>query len=188
MDSVHPAMWPSRLITETGSLLVRAQIIAECSPHRAGIFQPLLDRAGMPLGMWADLWAFCLVPLVYISVFALAPYSVSREVPRSVLKCEMVLAPLMRPLKFPETPDSLEWNTEGPGTKGMEIHSSILTWRIPWMEKPGRLQCREPRCSPRVRPVCRGTFEGASRVPIPFRTSRRNVGLQIGRASCRERV
>ena len=39
-------MWPSRLITETGSLLVRAQIIAECSPHRAGIFQPLLDRAG----------------------------------------------------------------------------------------------------------------------------------------------
>lgn len=39
-------MWPSRLITETGSLLVRAQIIAECSPHRAGIFQPVLDRAG----------------------------------------------------------------------------------------------------------------------------------------------
>ena len=27
-------------------MLVRAQIIAECSPHRAGIFQTLLDRAG----------------------------------------------------------------------------------------------------------------------------------------------
>ena len=26
--------------------------------------------------------------------------------------------------------------------------------------------------------VCRGTFEGASRVPIPFRTSRRNVVLE----------
>ena len=24
--------------------------------------------------------------------------------------------------------------------KEMATHSSILTWRIPWMEKPGRLQ------------------------------------------------
>ena len=24
--------------------------------------------------------------------------------------------------------------------KEMETHSSILTWRIPWMEEPGRLQ------------------------------------------------
>ena len=35
---------------------------------------------------------------------ALAPYSVSREVPCSVLKCETVLAPLMRPQKFLDTP------------------------------------------------------------------------------------
>ena len=24
--------------------------------------------------------------------------------------------------------------------KGMAVHSSILGWRIPWTEKPGRLQ------------------------------------------------
>ena len=24
--------------------------------------------------------------------------------------------------------------------KGMATHSSILIWRIPWIEKPGRLQ------------------------------------------------
>ena len=24
--------------------------------------------------------------------------------------------------------------------KGMEIHSSILAWRIPWTDEPGRLQ------------------------------------------------
>ena len=24
--------------------------------------------------------------------------------------------------------------------KGMATHSSILVWRIPWMEEPGRLQ------------------------------------------------
>ena len=24
--------------------------------------------------------------------------------------------------------------------EGMATHSSILAWRIPWMEKPGRLQ------------------------------------------------
>ena len=29
---------------------------------------------------------------------------------------------------------------EDPLEKGMAIHSSILTWRIPWPEKPGRLQ------------------------------------------------
>ena len=25
--------------------------------------------------------------------------------------------------------------------KEMETHSSVLAWRIPWTEKPGRLQC-----------------------------------------------
>ena len=33
---------------------------------------------------------------------------------------------------------SLGW--EDPLEKGMAIHSSILAWRIPWREKPGRLQ------------------------------------------------
>ena len=29
---------------------------------------------------------------------------------------------------------------EGPLEKGMATHSSILAWRIPWTEEPGRLQ------------------------------------------------
>ena len=29
---------------------------------------------------------------------------------------------------------------EGPLEKEMAIHSSTLAWRIPWTEKPGRLQ------------------------------------------------
>ena len=33
---------------------------------------------------------------------------------------------------------SLGW--EVPLKKGMAIHSSILAWRIPWTEEPGRLQ------------------------------------------------
>ena len=37
---------------------------------------------------------------------------------------------------------------EGPLEKGMAIHSSILTWNIPWIEKPGRLQ---PMGSQRIR-------------------------------------
>ena len=28
----------------------------------------------------------------------------------------------------------------GEGNKGMATHSSILAWRIPWIEEPGRLQ------------------------------------------------
>ena len=47
---------------------------------------------------------------------------------------------------FPENPSvkqetwvqSLDW--EDPLEKGVATHSSILTWRIPWTEKPGRLQ------------------------------------------------
>ena len=29
---------------------------------------------------------------------------------------------------------------EDPLEEGMKTHSSILAWRIPWMEEPGRLQ------------------------------------------------
>ena len=30
---------------------------------------------------------------------------------------------------------------EDPLEKEMAIHSSIIAWKIPWMEEPGRLQC-----------------------------------------------
>ena len=33
---------------------------------------------------------------------------------------------------------SLSW--EDPLEEGMATHSSILAWRIPWTEEPGRLQ------------------------------------------------
>ena len=29
---------------------------------------------------------------------------------------------------------------EDPLEKGMATHSSVLAWRIPWIEEPGRLQ------------------------------------------------
>ena len=29
---------------------------------------------------------------------------------------------------------------EDPLEKGMAVHSSILAWRIPWTEEPGKLQ------------------------------------------------
>ena len=32
---------------------------------------------------------------------------------------------------------------EDPLEKGMATHSSILVWRIPWIEEPGRLQYME---------------------------------------------
>ena len=31
---------------------------------------------------------------------------------------------------------------EDPLEKGMAVYSSILAWRIPWTEEPGRLQFR----------------------------------------------
>ena len=41
-----------------------------------------------------------------------------------------------------ETPEmqilSLDW--KDPLEEGMATHSSVLAWRIPWTEEPGRLQ------------------------------------------------
>ena len=37
-----------------------------------------------------------------------------------------------------DTVQSLDW--EDPLGEGMATHSSILAWRIPWTEEPGRLQ------------------------------------------------
>ena len=34
------------------------------------------------------------------------------------------------------------WGWEDPLEKGTATHSSILAWRIPWTEEPGRLQSR----------------------------------------------
>ena len=34
--------------------------------------------------------------------------------------------------------ESLDW--EVPLKKGMATHSSVLIWRTPWTEEPGRLQ------------------------------------------------
>ena len=36
---------------------------------------------------------------------------------------------------------SLGW--EDPLDEEMEVHSSTLAWKIPWMEEPGRLQYME---------------------------------------------
>ena len=36
---------------------------------------------------------------------------------------------------------ALGW--EDPLEEGMAIHSSILAWRIPWIEEPGGLQSME---------------------------------------------
>ena len=41
---------------------------------------------------------------------------------------------------------SVDW--EDPLEKGMETHSSILAWKIPWIEEPGGLQ---PVGSQRIR-------------------------------------
>ena len=43
-------------------------------------------------------------------------------------------------LKSPGGDPGLTLSWEDPLEKGMAIHSSILTWRIPWTEEPGRLQ------------------------------------------------
>ena len=44
--------------------------------------------------------------------------------------------------KLPEMHETRVWSMgqENPLEKGMATHSSILAWRIPWTEEPGRLR------------------------------------------------
>ena len=44
---------------------------------------------------------------------------------------------------------SLGW--EDPLEKGMFTHSSILAWRIPWTEEPGRIQSMGPQSQTRLK-------------------------------------
>ena len=45
-------------------------------------------------------------------------------------------------LPMQETQEIRSLGLEDPLEEEMVTHSSILAWRIPWMEKPGRLQSK----------------------------------------------
>ena len=49
-----------------------------------------------------------------------------------------LIAQLVKPAMQENWVHSLDW--EDPLEKEMAAHSSILAWRIPWTEEPGRLQ------------------------------------------------
>ena len=58
-----------------------------------------------------------------------------KQRPQASLVAQMVKnLPAMQEIQVP----SLDW--EDPLEKGRTTHSSILAWRIPWMEEPARLQ------------------------------------------------
>ena len=57
----------------------------------------------------------------------------------SHLRPSLVAQMVKNPPEMQETwVQSLGW--EDPLEEGLEIHSNILAWRIPWTEKPGGLQ------------------------------------------------
>ena len=51
---------------------------------------------------------------------------------------------------------------ENPLEKGMAAHSSILVWRIPWTEEPGKLQSMESQESDTTEQLTHRTFLGVS--------------------------
>ena len=58
---------------------------------------------------------------------------------RIVIRASLVTQTVKRLPAMQETQvQSLGW--EDPLEKEMSVHSSILAWKMPWMEEPGRLQ------------------------------------------------
>ena len=55
-------------------------------------------------------------------------------------KWTYLVAQTVKNLPAMQEPFVLFLDQEDPLEKGMAIHSSILAWRIPWTEEPGRLQ------------------------------------------------
>ena len=67
--------------------------------------------------------------VIYVRVFCLC----------FPLRVSLVVQPVKSLSTMQETQvQSLGW--EDPQKKEMATHSSILAWRIPWTEEPGRLQ------------------------------------------------
>ena len=78
---------------------------------------------------------------------ALLPFHARRELPlpRTLIismacaRASLVIQMVKNPPSMQET-KVLTLGREDPLEKGMATHSSILAWRIPWIEKPGGLQ------------------------------------------------
>ena len=67
------------------------------------------------------MWTHYAVPLIHLMICILTPQTVKR-------------LPAVQETQV----QSLGW--EDPLEKEMATHSSTLAWKIPWTEKPGRLQ------------------------------------------------
>ena len=83
---------------------------------------------GLPL-----LTSLCTLENIF-NFFSLIFCHVSQHVGASLVAQRIKRLPPMQETRVP----SLSW--EDPLEKEMVTHSSILAWRIPWTEKPGRLQ------------------------------------------------
>ena len=109
------------------------KLVGHCLPHQQQQSQNsrLGSRAGqqgecLPLGGGKSSWSHsCHTGSIYVLEGLII---VSSPVAQSYI-----------PLSMWETQvQSLGW--EDPLEKGMETHSSILAWEIPWTEEPGRVQ------------------------------------------------
>ena len=65
------------------------------------------------------------------------PYSFLED--KGIIKTSLVAQEVKRLPKTQET-QVQSLGGEDPLEKEMATHSSILVWKIPWMEEPGRLQ------------------------------------------------
>ena len=62
--------------------------------------------------------------------------------PMTPAKMNFIIAQLIKNLPAMQETQVGSLGQEHPLEKGMATYSSILTWRIPWTEKPGGLQCK----------------------------------------------
>ena len=86
------------------------------------------------------IWPFWIIILAYFFKRWYYLQNWSRFIDRENKFMASLVAQLVKNL--PAMPETWIWSLgwEDPLEKRTAIHSSILTWRIPWTEEPGRLQ------------------------------------------------
>ena len=133
------------------SLLPLSGLYFSCLPIGLCLFlfiYPSVFSLFLKLPQCLSLPLFCLLftvmslrPSVLLSKFSLLFSFLPLFLCLSVLLCSrLLLAQMVKNLPAKQDTQSQSLGWEDPLEKEMATHSSILAWKIPWTEEPGRLQ------------------------------------------------
>ena len=88
-------------------------------------------------------------------------------------------------------PGPIPWSGRSPG-RGTGTHSSILAWRIPWTEEPGKLQsmgCTESDTTEATQPILEFKLQKVAQPSLEFKLQKvANINYEYTSNNCKGKV